>query len=95
MIFVYGTLMTGERNHPQLRGLPCLGTARTQPAYTLYDLGPYPALAEGGETSVVGELYDVPPELIPSLDAFEGVPDLYQRVPIALMDGEMPNRIEE
>jgi gamma-glutamylcyclotransferase (GGCT)/AIG2-like uncharacterized protein YtfP len=86
-LFLYGTLMRGERNHLQLRGSPCLGPARTIAAYTLYDLGAYPALAAAGHASVAGELYDVPPELLAALDRFEGVPELYQRVEVRLAGG--------
>jgi gamma-glutamylcyclotransferase (GGCT)/AIG2-like uncharacterized protein YtfP len=87
-LFLYGTLMSGERSHGRLRGSPCLGPARTIAAYTLFHLGAYPAMAGGGETAIQGELYEVDAALLAELDAFEGVPDLYERVAVRLEDGE-------
>ena len=46
-IFVYGTLLSGEGNHRQLRGARPLAVRRTEPRYTLVSLGPYPALLDG------------------------------------------------
>jgi gamma-glutamylaminecyclotransferase len=86
-LFVYGTLMAGEANAAELGGARFLGRARTTASYTLYDLGPYPGLVAGGSTAVDGELYDVPEERVPALDAFEEHPDVYRRAPIALADG--------
>lgn len=86
-LFVYGSLMTGESNHAHMRGASLLGPARTAPAFTLHDLGPYPALAARGATSVAGELFDVPASVLARLDRFEGHPDLYVRSPILLDDG--------
>ncbi|MCC7540617.1 MAG: gamma-glutamylcyclotransferase [Deltaproteobacteria bacterium] len=83
-VFVYGTLLQGERNHRVLAGSPLLGHARTRPAYVLVDLGRYPAMAEGGTDTVVGEVYEVDAEVLGALDALEGHPGFYRRVPIAL-----------
>jgi gamma-glutamylaminecyclotransferase len=84
-LFVYGTLLSGERSHRRLRGSRFLGVACTEPRYTLVSLGPYPALVEGGAISVMGELYEVPGRLLPALDLFEGHPDLYRRRDIRLL----------
>ena len=78
-IFVYGTLLSGEGDHRQLRGARPLAVRRTEPLYTLVSLGPYPALLDGGTTSVTGEVYDVDGDLLSALDRFEGVPRLYRR----------------
>jgi gamma-glutamylcyclotransferase (GGCT)/AIG2-like uncharacterized protein YtfP len=88
-LFTYGTLLSGEPNHGQLRGAWLLGPARTEPRYTLVSLGPYPALLEGGTTSVVGEVYEVDDELLAALDRFEGVPTLYRRTLVQLQGGEV------
>jgi gamma-glutamylaminecyclotransferase len=86
-LFVYGTLMAGQANAVELAGARFLGAARTAAAYTLYDLGPYPALCAGGATAVDGELYDLTPGQLDRLDAFEEHPTLYCRTPISLCDG--------
>jgi gamma-glutamylcyclotransferase (GGCT)/AIG2-like uncharacterized protein YtfP len=86
--FVYGTLLSGEPNHAQLGGARLLGPARTESRYMLVSLGPYPALLEGGTTSVVGEVYEVDDDLLAALDRFEGRPHLYQRTLVQLVGGE-------
>jgi gamma-glutamylcyclotransferase (GGCT)/AIG2-like uncharacterized protein YtfP len=86
-LFVYGSLLSGLAHHDVLGGGPCLGAARSQAAFVLYDLGPYPAMAAGGGSSVVGEVYEVGAERLGDLDAFEGHPELYRRAPITLEDG--------
>jgi gamma-glutamylcyclotransferase (GGCT)/AIG2-like uncharacterized protein YtfP len=63
--------------------------ARTEPRFTLLDLGPFPALRDGGTTAVVGEVYEVGPDLLAELDRFEGVPHLYERAAVALPDGDV------
>lgn len=95
--FVYGTLKTGQSNYhliaPAVRAV-APATIRGR----LYDLGPFPALAEGDE-SVHGELLTVDPAALPRLLAllddlegyFPGDPDgsMYLRrvVPATLADG--------
>jgi gamma-glutamylcyclotransferase (GGCT)/AIG2-like uncharacterized protein YtfP len=86
-VFVYGTLRRGEGNHRLLAGARCVGAARTAPAFTLRDLGAYPAMLAGGATSVVGEVYEVDELTLDVLDRLEGHPRFYRREPIALADG--------
>lgn len=79
-LFVYGTLRRGEAGHALLAGAQALGTAWTEPAFTLVDLGEYPAVVEGGTTAVAGELYEVDELTLVELDRYEDVPELYLRV---------------
>jgi gamma-glutamylcyclotransferase (GGCT)/AIG2-like uncharacterized protein YtfP len=87
-LFVYGSLLSGESHNDRLGGSRRLGAASTEPAYTLVDLGPYPALLEGGATSVSGEIYEVDGDVLAALDDFEGHPDEYRRMPIRLLGGD-------
>jgi gamma-glutamylcyclotransferase (GGCT)/AIG2-like uncharacterized protein YtfP len=87
-VFVYGTLMRGERAHRFLSGARFVRVAQTVPAFTLVSLGPYPAVLAGGRTSVRGELYDVDDDMIVALDRYEGVPRLYRREEITLRGGK-------
>ena len=89
LIFVYGTLLRGEANHPQLSDAAFVRSACTEARYELVDLGGYPALLEDGNTAVSGEVYDVNSALLARLDRFEEVPELYERKPIALIDGHI------
>jgi gamma-glutamylaminecyclotransferase len=86
-VFVYGSLLAGEEHHDLLQRARMLGTGRTEPVYTLWDLGEYPALLAGGTTSVVGEIYAVDADLLAQLDEFEGHPALFKRETIVLADG--------
>jgi gamma-glutamylaminecyclotransferase len=88
-VLVYGTLLRGQPNHCRMSGARFVREARTEARYTLIDLGPFPALHDGGTTSVVGEVYEVGPELLAELDRFEGVPYLYERAAVALADGDV------
>ncbi len=89
-LFVYGTLRTGQAAHHLLAGQRFLGLARTRPLYRLLPETPYPALvpvppdaAAAGE-AVPGEVWEVDPQRLTQLDAWEEVPHLYQRRPIDL-----------
>ncbi|MGZ3423176.1 MAG: gamma-glutamylcyclotransferase family protein [Polyangiales bacterium] len=84
-IFVYGTLLPGERNHLELLGARHEGAARTQPGWELVDLGPFPGM-RAGEGVVEGAVFVVDDAHLAKLDAFEG--DLFVRRPIALVEGE-------
>lgn len=83
-VFVYGSLLSGERNHHFLARSQHIGEARTRPMYTLFDLGAYPALVAEGTTSITGEIYEVDEATLAELDRLEGHPRLYQRTPIIL-----------
>jgi gamma-glutamylcyclotransferase (GGCT)/AIG2-like uncharacterized protein YtfP len=87
LLFVYGTLLSGEPRHDLLRRARCLGAATTVPAFELVDLGPYPALVAGGTRAVVGELYEVPVEELAAIDVYEEHPVLFKRTTIELAHG--------
>ena len=87
MLFVYGTLLSGEPSHGLLDGARAVGPAKTPPSFGLFDLGPYPAMVAGGTTAVAGELYDVSAPMLAALDVHEEVPILFKRIRIALDDG--------
>jgi gamma-glutamylcyclotransferase (GGCT)/AIG2-like uncharacterized protein YtfP len=79
--------MRGEPGHGLLDGAGALGPAKTKPAYDLFDLGPYPALVDGGATAVVGEVVEVTVPMLAAIDLHEEVPRLFQRRPVVLEDG--------
>jgi gamma-glutamylaminecyclotransferase len=87
LLFVYGVLLQGEREHALLEGAPLLGPARTAPRHTLVDLDFYPVLLVGGNVSVEGELYGVSRHLRFKLDVHHQCPILFRRVTIELADG--------
>ena len=85
-IFVYGTLLAGEGNHELLRAARLVGPARTDAAWTMVSLGPFPALVAGGETSILGEVYEVDEPTLAALDRLEDHPAYYRRTPLRLDD---------
>lgn len=78
LLFVYGTLRQGESNHYLLESSHCLGSYQTTPDYSLYDLGPYPAVIEGHH-AIVGEVYQIDEETLARVDRLEDVPVEYRR----------------
>lgn len=89
LLFVYGTLMSGFGNNVLLRDQKLIGSGETVNDYTMY-ASRIPFVSDEKETSKIkGELWEVHPSRMPSLDGLEGHPDWYQRklVPITV-DGE-------
>ncbi len=89
VLFVYGTLLSGERSHARLGGAEKLGDAKTTAIFHLVDVGPYPALVIDGRTAVAGELYRVDAHLLRELDVYEQVPLLFKRARVPLDDGSL------
>ena len=76
-VFVYGTLMKGESNHHFLENSKCLGASSVE-GYEMYNVGWFPAIVPGDER-IIGELYEVSINDMPSIDALEGEGSLYRR----------------
>jgi gamma-glutamylcyclotransferase (GGCT)/AIG2-like uncharacterized protein YtfP len=89
LLFVYGTLLSGERSHDRLGAAEKVGDARTEAIFHLVDLGPYPALVIDGTTAVAGEIYRVDAALVRELDVHEQVPILFKRVRVPLEGGSL------
>ena len=103
-VFVYGTLMECGGNHSVLTsdGAKYIGDGTTERgAFVMHDLGWYPGVlpatedqAKGGPV-VHGEVYEVSPRGLRSLDTLEGYPRLYRRevVRITLASGQPVNAV--
>jgi gamma-glutamylcyclotransferase (GGCT)/AIG2-like uncharacterized protein YtfP len=86
-LFVYGTCLEGQPGHGLLAGAELAGTASTEAAFELVDLGAYAALVPGGTTAVVGEVYVADLETRARIDRERQVPLLFERARIRLADG--------
>jgi len=86
-VFVYGTLLAGEPNHRLLANAELVGAAVTKPVFALADLGFFPAMVEGGDSAVRGEVYEVDSPTLARLDVLEGHPRFYKRRQVVLADG--------
>src|SRR6187455_2507530 len=75
ILFVYGTLKRGLRNHRLIADQTFLGEVTTEPRYRVIDLGPFPGLIvdEVNGLAVQGELWAVSECCLAELDEFEGV----------------------
>src|SRR5262249_48766841 len=91
-LFVYGTLKRGGRRHHLLANQEILGAACTLPIYKLYDCGNHPCLVEdrAGGRAVQGEVWRVSETVLARLDAYEDVPQLFQRRAICLAEWSEP-----
>jgi gamma-glutamylcyclotransferase (GGCT)/AIG2-like uncharacterized protein YtfP len=78
-VFVYGTLLAGEVNHDLLCTADLLGPHRTDPCFTMFDLGAYPGVTRNGGTAICGEVYRVDAKGLERLDRLEAFPQLYDR----------------
>jgi gamma-glutamylcyclotransferase (GGCT)/AIG2-like uncharacterized protein YtfP len=83
-LFVYGTLMRGQRYQKMMASAQFVKSCVTKPLYHLVDLGAWPALVFGGMDAVAGELYCVSDALLEALDVFEEVPQVYTRQLVSL-----------
>jgi len=72
LISVYGSLRKNLGNHGLLTNSIYLGEFKTEPVFSLYSLGGFPGLKEGGNTSITMEVYEVTPEQAVRVDALEG-----------------------
>ncbi|HVS63237.1 MAG TPA: gamma-glutamylcyclotransferase family protein [Thermoanaerobaculia bacterium] len=85
-LFVYGTLLRGERNHGYLEGCGFLRETATEPGFALVDLGGYPGMIKAASGCVAGELYRVGSEALLAIDQLEQHPDVYWRTRVRLVD---------
>lgn len=85
-LFTYGTLRRGGAAAELLDGCELVGTGAV--AGTLYDIdGAYPALVLAGAGRVEGEIWRCPVDVLPRLDAYEGVAEgLFRRVGVRAGD---------
>mgnify|MGYP001185875526 CR=1 FL=1 len=91
-VFVYGTLKSGG----SIRGLSNFGdgavivgkATTTYPDYKMIDLGAFPGVLMGGENKIQGEVWEVSDDVAEQLDAIEGYPDFYNKVPTETTEGK-------
>ncbi|MFT4705299.1 MAG: gamma-glutamylaminecyclotransferase [Bradymonadia bacterium] len=87
LIFVYGTLMRGLRNHHLLAHARFVRDDKTAELFTLLDFGRYPAVVPSKRDPISGELYEVDDDTLATLDALERYPQWYDRIQVPLSGG--------
>lgn len=78
-LFVYGTLMKGQRAHDLLENSKYLGNA-TLKGYKKLDLTYYPGIVKEKNSIVEGELYEVEEQIKSKIDIYEGEGYLFKCV---------------
>ena len=87
-VFVYGTLMRGQRNDHYMQGARFLGRHRTEDIYSMFEFGGFPAVCADGRHAIEGELYLVSGRQFKRLDELEFYPHFYQRIEIPTRYGD-------
>ena len=78
LIFVYGTLMRGQRAHHMLSGARFCGQY-TLHGYAMYHLGRYPGIRPLPGGQVLGEVYQISGDMLAQMDEYEEEGTLYHR----------------
>lgn len=81
-VFVYGTLKGANhvRGLSQFPGAKFIAHATTTEAqYRMMDLGAFPAVMCGGDSDIIGEVWEVDDDTFEILDHIEGYPTFYNR----------------
>lgn len=86
-IFVYGTLMKGQRAAHKMEGSCFVGCFQLKD-YAMYNLGRYPGIVLCDGELVQGELYFVSDEMLARMDEYEGEGDLYLRTKVKVWSGQ-------
>lgn len=82
-VFVYGTLMRGERAHSFLADAEYVGEFYLRD-YAIYSLGLYPGIRQKKGSVVYGEVYAVDERMLREMDRYEGEGSLYNRTPVTV-----------
>ena len=86
LVFVYGTLMSGQRAHHFLSGGTLLGTWLLR-GYAMYQVKNYPGIVEEPGKHVIGEVYAIPKNLLIRMDEYEEEGTLYHRRTVTVTRG--------
>ncbi len=84
VLFVYGSLKQGMSEHHYLQDQHFIGPAHSTQKFTLlqlqFDGAAYPMAIESDDGAQIdGELYEVDPDTLQTIDKYEDYPDLYDR----------------
>ena len=77
-VFVYGTLLKGEKAHYLLQDADYCGKFALQNC-AMFDLGDFPGIKRRKGEQVIGEVYFVTEQTLEKLDRYEGEGTLYKR----------------
>ena len=87
LVWSYGTLQRGHGNYRRLLegNSTFIGTAVSEPAFTMIHMGHFPGIVRKGTTPIHGEVFEITdPDVMEQLDILEGHPHFYRREPITV-----------
>lgn len=89
LVFVYGTLLSGEINNRLLETSEKLGSDVIS-GYVMLNLGMFPALIpeDNASTPITGEVWKVSTATFQRLDVLEGYPHFYNREQVDTFAGK-------
>ena len=91
LVFVYGSLKSGGmvRGLDGFPGATIVGKATTRyPDYNMLDLGSFPGVTKKGDKHIQGEVWEVDDDIAEQLDAIEGYPEFYNKIPTETTQGK-------
>jgi gamma-glutamylcyclotransferase (GGCT)/AIG2-like uncharacterized protein YtfP len=88
LVFVYGSLRRGQSHQALLRHAKYVGVHKTEPRYTMFSLGAFPAVVAGGCSVITGEVFAMDQTMLSRLDEFEDCPGEYVRTEISTRYGK-------
>lgn len=91
VVFVYGTLIRGQRNHRLLADSDFIGAAELE-GFAMYDLDYFPGIQPEAGSRVKGELFRVDEWTLSALDRLEGEGYLYVRQEVIVFQDTTPIR---
>lgn len=77
-LFAYGSLMKGQSASHILESSKYIGKYLL-PDYAMFDIGEFPGIVPCKGENVIGEVYEIQDDLIPYIDEYERVGELYTR----------------
>jgi gamma-glutamylcyclotransferase (GGCT)/AIG2-like uncharacterized protein YtfP len=87
LVFVYGTLRRGGSNHFRMEKTEFVAAATVKGR--LYQIDWYPGLVlDTAADAIIGEIYQVPPDVLEELDLFEGAEYRRLQTQVSLPEGE-------
>lgn len=84
-VFVYGSLLPDLHNHWRISKADFLGYHKTQPNFDMFSLGQFPAVCDGGHSTIFGALYRVNRATRDELDLLEQHPIWYRREQVEIL----------
>lgn len=91
-VFVYGTLLQGERNHDFFLSESSYSGKAHINGFDMYDIGYFPGIVPS-DGMIKGELYDISKDTLSDLDYLEGEGSLYVRHCVPAIDENSETRL--